>query len=655
MLRKFLFKPGINREITDYAQEGGWYSCNKVRFVYGFPKKIGGWAKYTVTQFVGICRSLFVYSPSGAYNFMAMGTSKKIYLDTGGTLTDLTPIRLTTSAGDPRFTATNGSASISVAETGHGAIAGDYVTFSAAASLGTSNNITAAVLNQEYVIDSITSANAFKFTATATANANDTGDGGSSTVAKYQISIGYNVATEGYGWGVGTWNQSGTTWGTARPTPLYLPMRLIFFTTYYDDLVFNVNDSDIYYWVNDTSLATRAVAMEDMSGANEVPQEVSQILISQDNTSNILLALGCTPYPASGTPDKDPLLIRWSDVTDKVEWEPTDLTTAGSLSVQSGSKILTGAPTYRETLIFTDSTLNSLKFVGGNEVFRLDEISSDISLIGPNACATTGNDTYWMGATNFYKYNGRVATLLCPLSNHVFKSINTDQAYQTFAGLIKEFNEVIWFYCGGSSTAINNYVIYNFIENIWYYGDTEDNFDRTAWADASIRQYPQAASDDGYIYNHETGNNSATASSLPAPIGDAALTASITSANISMEEGDRYVLMQRIIPDIDFTGSDAGTTPTAEFKVTAKKFPGAVSYATNEAGSDTDGSVTADGTATGQVPVPSATATVDQYTDQLYIRTRGRQMAFTVESTASGVAWGLGIPRADIRPDGRRG
>ena len=639
MLRKFIFKPGINREITDYAQEGGWYSCNKVRFVYGFPKKIGGWAKYTVTAFVGICRSLFTYSPAGANNFMAMGTSKKIYLDTGGTLTDLTPIRLTTSAGDPTFGATDGSTEISVAETGHGAIAGDYVTFSAAASLG--GAITAAVLNQEYVIDSITSANAFKFTATATANGSDatSGGGGGSTVAKYQISIGYDVATEGYGWGVGTWNQSGTTWGTARPTPVYLPMRLIFFTTYYDDLVFNVNDSDIYYWVNDTSLATRAVAMEDMSGANEVPQKVSQILISQDNTSNILLALGCTPYPASGTPDKDPLLIRWSDVTDKVEWEPTDLTTAGSLSVQSGSKILTGTPTYRETLIFTESTLNSLKFVGGNDVFRLDEISSGVSLIGPNACATTGNDTYWMGTTNFYKYNGRVATLLCPLSNHVFKSINTDQAHQTFAGLIKEFNEVIWFYCGGGSTAINNYIIYNFIENIWYYGDTEDNFDRTAWADASIRQYPQAASDDGYIYNHEKGNNA----------DSSALTASITSASMSMEEGDRYVLLQRLIPDIDFTGSDVGTTPTAEFKVTAKKFPGAASFSTNEAGSDTDGSVTATS------EVPSATATVDEYTKQVYIRTRGRQMSFTIESTASGVAWGLGVPRADIRPDGRRG
>ena len=636
-LRKFIFKPGINREITDYAQEGGWYSCNKVRFVYGFPKKIGGWAKYTVTAFVGICRSLFIYSPAGANNFMAMGTSKKIYLDTGGTLTDLTPIRLTTSGGDPRFTAVNGSASISVAETGHGAIAGDYVTFSAAASLG--GLITAAVLNQEYVIDSITNSNAFKFTATATANGSDSGDGGGSTVAKYQISIGYDINTAGYGWGAGTWNQSGTTWGTARPTPIYLPMRLIFFTKYYDDLVFNVSESDIYYWVNNTSLNTRAVAMEDMSGANEVPQEVTQILISQDNTSNILLALGCKPYPASGGGAKDPLLIRWSDVTDKVEWEPTDLTTAGSLSVQNGSKILVGAPTYRETLIFTDSTLNSLKFVGGNDVFRLDEISSGTSLISPNAVATSGNVTYWMGTTNFYKYDGRVTTLICPLSNYVFKNVNKDQCYQAFAGLIKEFNEVIWFYCSSGSTVINNYVIYNFIENIWYYGDTEDNFDRTAWADASIRQYPQAASDDGYIYNHEKGNNA----------DSSAITAFITSANISMEDGDRYVLLQRIIPDINFLGSDAGSTPTVDFKVTAKKFPGAALYSTNEAGTTLTNAVTADNS------VASVSATVDEYTKQIYIRTRGRQMAFTIESTASGVAWELGIPRADLRPDGRSG
>jgi len=635
--RKMLFRPGINREITDYSQEGGWYSSNKVRFVYGFPKKIGGWAKYTVTAFVGICRSLFVYSPSGANNFMAMGTSKKIYIDTGGSLNDITPLRLTTSAGDPRFAATNGSAAISVAETSHGAIAGDYVTFSGAASLG--GLITAAVLNQEYEIDSITSANAFVFTATATANASDTGDGGGSTVAKYQISIGYDIPTAGYGWGVGTWGLPEDTWGDPRTTPIYYPMRLVFFTTYYDDLVFNVRDSDIYYWVNDLSFATRAVAMEDMSGANEVPQEVGQILISQDNTSNILLALGCTPYPASGSPARDPLLIRWSDITDKVEWEPTDLTTAGSLSVQSGSKIITGTPTYRETLIFTDSTLNSLKFVGGNEVFRLDEISADIALIGPNAVITSGTDTYWMGLTNFYRYNGRVAVLQCPLSNHVFKAINIDQSDQVFAGLIKEFNEVIWFYCANGSTAINSYVIYNFVADIWYYGDTADNFDRTAWADASIREYPQAASDDGYIYNHEYGNNA----------DSSAITASITSANISLDEGDRYVLLQRIIPDINFTGSDAGTTPTAEFKVAAKKFPGGASYSTNEAGSSTDGPVTAANS------VASTTATVDEFTNQIYIRARGNQMAFTVESTASGVAWGLGTPRADVRPDGRRG
>jgi hypothetical protein len=307
--------------------------------------------------------------------------------------------------------------------------------------------------------------------------------------------------------------------------------------------------------------------------------------------------------------------------------------------VQSGSRIITGAPTYRETLIFTVSTLNSLKFVGGNEVFRLDEIAASISLIGPNAVITVGTDTYWMGVNTFFKYDGRVTIMQCPLSDYIFKAINIDQADQVFAGLIKEFNEVIWFYCANGSSDINSYVIYNFVESIWYYGNTEDNFDRTAWIDSSIRPYPQAASDDGYIYNQECGNDA----------DSSAITASITSASISLEAGDRFVLLQRIIPDINFTGSDVGTTPTVEFKVTAKKFPGAASYSTNAEGASTDGSVTAAN------EVASATATVNEFTNQIYIRARGNQMAFTVESTASGVAWGLGTPRADVRADGRRG
>ena len=304
---------------------------------------------------MGICRSLFPFAGISGANFSALGTSKKVYLDRGGSLVDITPIRLTTSGGDPRFTAVNGSAEISVAETGHGATAGDYVTFSSAASLG--GNITAAVLNQEYVIDSITSANAFKFTATATANSSDSSDGGGSTVAAYQTNIGNDVNTEGYGWGVSTYGSG--TWGTPRSTPVFDPARLIYFTRYQDDLLFNYRYGSIYRWVFQTSPSTRAVLLSaSPSSGTEVPTEVTQVLIAQDNQSNIILALGCTPYPASGGADRDPLLIRWSDITNPFNFSPSDTTTAGSLTVQNGSQILKGVPTSRETLVFTESSLN---------------------------------------------------------------------------------------------------------------------------------------------------------------------------------------------------------------------------------------------------------------------------------------------------------
>jgi hypothetical protein len=428
MLRKLLFKPGVNKDITDYSAEGGWYNTNKVRFVSGFPKKIGGYAKYTVSAFIGICRTMFNYTPSGAYKYMALGTSKKVYLDTGGTLTDITGIRLTTSAGDATFTSTSGSAIITVTENSHGANAGDYVTFSAAATLG-SSNITATVLNKEYVIDTITNANVFTFTATVTSDAAVSGGGGGSTIAAYQMPVGYNLGTEGFGWGTEGWDVG--TWGTASETPIYLPLRMVHFTKYFDDLVFNARyatDGDdsgqIYYYANDTSLNTRGVLMSTLAGASNVPTRVTQVLISQDNTSGTVLALGCTPYGLSA---HDPLCIRWSDATVVAQWTPSDLTTAGSLNIQNGSAIMTGVPTYNETLIFTESSINSLKFIGGFEVFRLDEISNYISLVAPNAVSNVDSSIFWMGTNKFYVYNGRVQTLPCTLEDHVFKNFNSTQ------------------------------------------------------------------------------------------------------------------------------------------------------------------------------------------------------------------------------------
>ena len=641
MLRKLVFRPGVNKDISDYSAEGGWYNTNKVRFVQGFPKKIGGFAKYTVSAFIGICRSLYNYTPSGVSNFMAIGTSKKVYLDTGGTITDITGVRLTSGAGDATFAATNGSASITVTENSHGANAGDYVTFSGAASLG--GNITAAVINKEYVIDSVTDGNVYKFTATATANSSDSGNGGGSTVAQYQMPVGLDLSTQGLGWGTDGWNELG--WGVASAIAdgVYLPLRLVHFTKYFDDLVYNARytvDADdsgqIYYWANNSALNTRAVLLSTLGSASDVPTKVTQVLISQDNTSGTLLALGCVPYGGSA---QDPLAVRWSDATVIQNWTPSDLTTAGSLNVQNGSAIMTGVPTNNETLIFTESSVNSLKFIGGFEVFRLDEISNYVSLISPNAAINVDSVVYWMGTNKFYMYNGRVQTLPCTLDDHVFKNFNGAQTDQFFAGLNAEFHEIWWFYCSGdadgsASETIDRYVVYNYLDNIWFHGECDDNFDRTAWSDSTTREYPQAASDDGFIYNHEFGNDA----------DGSALSASITSASVSLDEGDRFTLVRKIIPDMNFVGSDNNVAPSASMSIDTKNFPGS---------SATTTSTSPSGSALNTTAVNQST--IDEFTEQIHVRARGRQLTLKINSTTTGVAWQLGTPRAEIRPDGRRG
>ena len=648
MLRKLVFRPGVNKDISDYSAEGGWYNTNKVRFVQGFPKKIGGFAKYTVSAFIGICRSLYNYTPSGVSNFMAIGTSKKVYLDTGGTITDITGVRLTSGAGDATFAATNTSASITVTENSHGANAGDYVTFSGAASLG--GNITAAVINKEYVIDSVTDGNIYKFTATATANSSDSGNGGGSAVAQYQMPVGLDISTQGLGWGTDGWNDLG--WGLASNIAdgVYLPLRLIHFTKYFDDLVYNARytiDGDdsgqIYYWANNSALNTRAVLLSTLGSASDVPTKVTQVLISQDNTSGTLLALGCVPYGGSA---HDPLAVRWSDATVIQNWTPSDLTTAGSLNVQNGSAIMTGVPTSNETLIFTESSVNSLKFIGGFEVFRLDEISNYFSLIAPNAVVNVDSVVYWMGTNKFYMYNGRVQTLPCTLDDHVFKNFNGAQTDQFFAGLNAEFHEIWWFYCSGdtsgsASETIDRYVVYNYLDNIWFHGECDDNFDRTAWSDSTTREYPQAASDDGFIYNHEFGNDA----------DGSVLNASITSASVSLDEGDRFTLVRKIIPDMNFVGSNPIVTDgeytkniKASMSIDTKNFPGSSATTTDTSPNNSALNTTVEDS-----------STIDEFTEQIHVRARGRQLTLKINSTTAGVAWQLGTPRAEIRPDGRRG
>ena len=663
-LRKLRFKPGINRDITEYSQEGGWYESNKVRFFKGFPRKIGGWTKRTITEFKGVCRSMFAIGGLDGVRYMALGTNEKILLNQQGGTFDITPERGATletvaaaiALASPYITTgAAGTGEITVkTSTNHNASVGDYVTL---ASVTTVDGITAAQINIEHKITEVSSTTTFKVVTAGSASSGSTNGGGTSGTATFQIPIGNETGAEGLGWGAGTWNTAGATtadadggWNDPRSgSGIFQPMRIIYFTRYQDDLLFNIRYGSIYRWVWQSSPSTRAALLSvSPSSGTEVPEEVTQVLIAQDNTSNIILALGCTPYPASGSPDRDPLLIRWSDVSNPFNFTPSDLTTAGSLSVQNGSHILRGVPTTRETLIFTESTLNSLKFTGTFDVFRLDEISSFTSLVGPNAVATVDGVTYWMGLNKFYRYDGRISTLDCTVQDEVFENYNLDQADQIFAGLNSQFHEVWWFYPTGGSTTITNYVTYNYLENVWFYGDCDGtsaddgSFSRTAWQDAGVYNKPYAASFGdtakvgNNLYKHESGNNAATNNSP-----HAALNAFITSGDMVIDQGDRFILMSRIIPDVDFRNSNTASdtigstggglkTPSVTVSVVGKKFPGAASYTVNESGETVSDPVSA-----------INSTTIDQFTQQAHMRLRGRSLNFKIESIKLNLANGL--------------
>ena len=697
-LRKLRFKPGIVRDITQYSQEGGWYASNKVRFFKGFPRKIGGWTKRTITEFKGVCRSMFAIGGLDGVRYMALGTNEKILLNQQGNTYDITPERgssletvaAAVSLASPYITTgAAGSGEITVkTSTAHNASVGDYVTL---ASVTDVDGITAAQINIEHKITAltdtsdppVTSTTHFKVVTAGSATSGGTDGGGTSGTATFQIPIGNETGAEGLGWGAGEWGnagaaveEDGTTrdggWNDPRSgSGIFQPMRLIYFTRYQDDLLFNIRYGSIYRWkwqsapTPPATVPARAALLSvSPSSGIEVPKEVTQVLIAQDNTSNIILALGCTPYPESTSPlVRDPLLIRWSDVSNPFNFTPSDTTTAGSLTVQNGSHILRGVPTTRETLIFTESTLNSLKFTGTFDVFRLDEISSFTSLIGPNAVATVDGVTYWMGLNKFYRYDGRISTLDCTVQDEVFDNYDVDQADQIFAGLNSQFHEVWWFYpTTGSNAAINRYVVYNYLENVWFYGDCDGttegdgSFVRTAWHDAGIYNKPHAASfgatdkSGNNLYNQESGNNAATNNSP-----HAALSAFITSGDMVIDQGDRFILANRIIPDVDFRNSNTASdtigstggeakTPAVTISMEAKKFPGAASYTVNESGETVSDSVSA-----------INAVTIDQFTQQAHMRIRGRSLNFKIESTEINTAWELGTPRIDIRPDGRRG
>ena len=638
-LQKLQFQPGINKETTSYSNEGGWFDCDKVRFRQGFPEKIGGWGKIGVKSFLGSCRALWPWRTLNLDDFLGVGTHLKYYIESGEGYYDVTPIRLTTSAGDVTFAATNGSSTLTVSDPTHGAVVNDFVTFSGAASLG--GNITAAVLNQEYQIFEIVDSSTYKIVARevasidsitvdgqysptpVVADGSDTGNGGSSIVGTYQVNVGLDTSVTGNGWGAGAWGRS--TWGSAATVDLITDtLRIWTHDNFGEDLIINDMDGGIYYWdasaVN--SLTNPAVAISSLVGADLAPTIANKVIVS--DVDRHVIAFGCDPLDNIGV--QDPLLIRFSDQESVVDWRPSTTNTAGDLRLGSGSKIVTAVETRQQILVFTDVSLHALQYIGPPFTFGINMISENITIRSPIAVAAVEDTVYWMGKNEFYVYNGGVQTLPCSVRDYVFSNFNATQAEKCFAAVNSSFSEIWWYYPSANSDNNDRYVVYNYLQDIWYYG----NLTRTAWVDRGVNENPIAAGRDGYLYNHEVGfDDGSTNPASP-------IVAYIESSQFDIGDGDQFSFVRRLIPDLTFRNSTA-ETPTANFTVKARNFPGGAYLQDNS-----------------KAVEKTASVPVEQFTQDAHIRLRGRSIAIKVDSSTTGTGWRLGSPRIDVRSDGRR-
>ena len=614
-LNKFVFKPGIFREGTDYDNEGGWFDSNLVRFKAGRPQKIGGWRKDNANAFLGTCRALFAWITLAGTKLLGLGTNLKYYIEEGSGFNDITPIRETTAAGDVTFSATDGDATITVSDTAHGAVQNDFVTFSGAVSLG--GNITAAVLNQEYQITSIIDSNSYTFEATATANSSDTGNGGGSTVGAYQINTGLDEYVSSTGWGVGTWGSSG--WGSASSLSASNQLRVWTHDNFGEDLVINPRAGGIYYWDATNGVTTRAVELSGISGANQVPTVGLQAIVSE--TDRHLLILGADPL-SSGvrTGTVDPMLIAFSDQENATEFEPLNTNTAGSLRLSEGSQIIGAVKARQEILVWTDVAMYSVQYVGPPYTFGLNLINDTTGLISPKGAITTPAGVFWMGYDSFYVYNGAVQKVPCSVLSYVFDNLNADQAFKIFAFSNSEFNEVGWFYPSDNNLNINKYVVFNYAEQVWSIGELT----RTAWLDKGIVNYPRATVGQ-YLYEHEFGYDDD---------GSPMTNVFIESSDFDIGDGEAFGFVNRIIPDIKFLSNSAAGQVNMVLKT--RNYPG-------------DSLTTA------------STSVIASNTSKADVRARARQITLRLESDDdasnsgnSNVGWRLGATRLDIRPDGRR-
>jgi hypothetical protein len=635
-LLKLQFKPGVNRDVTNYSGEGGWWECDKIRFRSGLPEKLGGWIKYSPNYFYGVCRNLFSWVTSFSDLFLAVGTNCKLYIEIGGRYNDVTPIRATFTSTDTdnSLTVTSGSQVVLVTlPVPHGALTGDFVTISGVT--GTVGGVPDAEINANHRV-TVLSNFSFTFTVDTAATSTVAATGGTAITMAFEIHAGSAGLIYGYGWGVGLWGRN--AWGSGANVPVVSPQQDWWFDSFDNDLFANVRGGAPFVWLRGTlpdptnALSTRAISLQDYATAegweaDDVPAMVTQLMVSQQDRH--LLAFGAVPFGSTDPNDFDPLLIRWADQDTPGDWTPTPINSAGFLRASRGSRIVTALSTRQEVLVWTDITLYALQFLGTTDVFGLQEYAPDITIAGPRARISASNVVYWMGRSKFYMYSGRVETLDCTLLSHVFDNLNYNQLDQIIAGTNEEWNEIWWFYPSALSEKNDSYVIYNYVEKIWYYGMMA----RTAWMDsqlytsplASNNETPDAATETGLVYNHEEGVNDDT---LP-------MEAYIQSNDFDLGDGDKFMLSRRLIPDVKFQFSTA-ETPEVTFTLQSRNFPGSARRADAQ-----------DARAVTQTAV-------GEFTEQVFIRARARQMSLKVSSDGLGVHWNLGTSRLDVREDGSR-
>ena len=620
-LAKYVFKPGINKEGTNYSNEGGWFDADKVRFRKGKPERIGGWSKFTNSSFIGTCRKLFPYKATSGDSFVIVGTHQKLYNLNGDVYYDITPIRATTTNGIV-FAATNGSSTITATDNDHGAVTGDFVTLAGAVSLG--GLVTAEVLNQEYQIDLVTGDDTYTITAkdttgaTVTANSSDTGNGGSGVDGVYQINSGLDIYVRGTGWGVNTWGAG--TFGSLGDLTSVNQLRLWSIDNFGDDAIAAPRAGGLFFWDKSDGLTTRAVALSTESGASDVPTACLQVMTS--DVDKHVIAFGSNPIGSSAI---DPLLVRFSDRESAVDWTPTATNQAGGVQLSQGSTIIGALRTRQEILIWTDAGIISMRFVGEPFIFSFTEVAEGPSLISPNSATNANGRVYFMDRSGFHVYSGTSQRLPCTVLDYVLSDLNQDQAFKVFAGANEGVNEVIWFYPSGTSTEIDKYVLFNYLENTWSIGTTTDNFVRTAWSEASIYENPIAASKNSsslntnFVYSHEIGHGD----------GSDAFTAFIESSDFDLApDGERFTFISKLIPDVEFRDQQS-TSDTVTFTIKGRDYP---------------------------LQDLSTLQTINVTPNSTFenTRARSRQAAMRISNSSSDYGWRLGDLRLEIRPDGKR-